>query len=110
VSYIGGEFAQALSRGGDKGIAAMGSVISQTMYKEFSGLNDALLYRVEAYMVVEAVKTCEDAVSTLDAITPEQVKAFCLAGWNDKLVMGLVDTCDNVRGVRWNATTSITQE
>lgn len=99
------EFGVQKSINGTKGIAGLGTIVSQALYGEMANLNDNLFDYVMSDLLIKRVTKCEQVLEKLDKINDAQKEKFCSLGeyknWNSKSINQLLYICEHQESVYW---------
>ncbi|CAD8079287.1 unnamed protein product [Paramecium primaurelia] len=112
VKYMEEEFGVQKSINGTKGIAGLGTIVSQALYGEMANLNDNLLNYVLSDLLIKKITKCEQVLEKLDKINDIQKEKFCnldeYKNWNQKSINKLLYVCEHQESTYWGQLQNLT--
>lgn len=105
IKYFEVEFAVQKSINGTMGIAAMGTVISQSLYGDIMVLSERLLDTILEEVIFKDIKNCSFVIEKIYDVTEETKQRFCslseFSPWRKESVGTLIDLCENQMSEYW---------
>ncbi|CAD8186309.1 unnamed protein product [Paramecium octaurelia] len=112
IKYMEEEFGVQKSINGTKGIAGLGTIVSQALYGEMANLNDNLFDYVMSDLLIKRVTKCEQVLEKLDKINDAQKEKFCgldeYKNWNSKSINRLLYICEHQESAYWGQLQTLT--